>query len=478
VSEVPLSAHTVTTRTEEIANDLAEQLLTDLRACDCFSLALDESTDITDTAQLSVYVRYLKGNEPHDSFLSLLPLKERTTGAEIKAAVDAFLVESKIPKEKLFSVTTDGAPAMTGSNCGLVGLLRSDSAYSQFRIAVHCIIHQQALCSKHANMQNVMSFVVKAVNFIKKSSSLAHRQFKQMLEDVEAEYGDLLLHSEVRWLSRGKVLDRFVNLLPEILKFMQLHKKPCSELEDEEWLADAHFLADITGHLNELNLQLQGKGKLVTDLIGSVNSFKAKLELYISDVTDSMTHFPMLSRLLASRAPDCQTTMNTDKYVNILKDLLLEFSGKRFAEFKMLAPVADFICNPFTNVPSTGITALASFISASRDVIAAVQKEICDLQHAVELKARFAGCTSFVDFWKLVPNISYPHLTSIVWRLMAVFGSTYACEQMFSTMKLIKSKERNRLSDAHLVDAIRITTATHTPRFVKLISSIQGQKSH
>lgn len=33
------------------------------------------------------------------------------------------------------------------------------------------------------------------------------------------------------------------------------------ELDDENWLADLEFLVDLTAHLNELNIHLQGKKK-------------------------------------------------------------------------------------------------------------------------------------------------------------------------------------------------------------------------
>jgi hypothetical protein len=37
-----------------------------------------------------------------------------------------------------------------------------------------------------------------------KSKALNHRQFKQFLEELETEYGDLVYYCKVRWLSKGK----------------------------------------------------------------------------------------------------------------------------------------------------------------------------------------------------------------------------------------------------------------------------------
>lgn len=57
-------------------------------------------------------------------------------------------------------------------------------------------------------MPHVMSIVVKAVNYIR-AHALNHWQFKTVLHDLDAEHGDVLFYTEVRWLSRGTVLKRF-----------------------------------------------------------------------------------------------------------------------------------------------------------------------------------------------------------------------------------------------------------------------------
>ena len=57
LQSVPLSRNTCTRRTEEISDNLFEQLLSALADAECYSLALDESTDILDVAQMAVFVR-------------------------------------------------------------------------------------------------------------------------------------------------------------------------------------------------------------------------------------------------------------------------------------------------------------------------------------------------------------------------------------------------------------------------------------
>lgn len=49
-----------------------------------------------------------------------------------------------------------------------------------------------------------MKTVTKIVNIIKGGhNALNHRKFKLFLEEINAEYTDLVMFTEVRWLSRG-----------------------------------------------------------------------------------------------------------------------------------------------------------------------------------------------------------------------------------------------------------------------------------
>ena len=71
---------------------------------------------------------------------------------------------------------------------------------------------------------------------------------------MDAEYKDLVYHTEMRWLSRGRLLQRFVALKKKVLQFLKNEPKKFEELESESWNHNLFFLCDITAHLNDLKL--------------------------------------------------------------------------------------------------------------------------------------------------------------------------------------------------------------------------------
>uniref|UniRef100_UPI003AAD8DF6 general transcription factor II-I repeat domain-containing protein 2-like n=1 Tax=Centroberyx gerrardi TaxID=166262 RepID=UPI003AAD8DF6 len=258
LSDVQLGASTIARRVSAMAENLTEQLDRDLSTCRWFSIQCDESVDTSSTAQLMVFVRMVFHDlSTKEELLTLLPLKTTTRGVDIYDVVKGYFVEKKVPLEKLVSVTTDGAPAMTGRHTGFVAQCKGDPDFPKF-LHYHCIIHQQAICAKVMGFDHIMTPVIKIINSIR-AKAKQHRSFKVLLEELSAEYGDLLLHTEIRWLSRGRVLQRFLSLLGEIKEFMESRGEDASLLQDTEWILDLAFLTDITGKLNHLNCELQGK---------------------------------------------------------------------------------------------------------------------------------------------------------------------------------------------------------------------------
>jgi hypothetical protein len=56
IEGISLSAQTCARRTEELGTNLLEQLKMGAKSFDCYALAMDESNDVTDTAQLLIFI--------------------------------------------------------------------------------------------------------------------------------------------------------------------------------------------------------------------------------------------------------------------------------------------------------------------------------------------------------------------------------------------------------------------------------------
>ena len=299
---VSLSASTITRRIKEIGGNVYAQLLQKTKEYEFFSLALDESTDVQDTAQLLIFIRGVNANfEMCEELAALQSLKGTTTGEVIFGKVCQTMKELDLDWSKLASITTDGAPSMVGMYRGLTGRMNREMEERGLPslLQVHCLIHQQALCCKVLTWDSVMKVVVSCINFIR-AKGLKHRQFQEFLSELASAHGDVLYYTEVQWLSRGRVLRRFYELLPKINLFLHSQNKTVPELIDPEWKWQFSFLTNITDMLNSFNLQLQGKGKFICDMYSHIKAFELKLKLLLRQVKNhNFIHLPATQNLSA-----------------------------------------------------------------------------------------------------------------------------------------------------------------------------------
>ncbi|KAG8231017.1 hypothetical protein J437_LFUL010939 [Ladona fulva] len=195
MKKISLSNNTVQRRIDEMAQDVED------------SLAIKKH--LGNEALLFAYVRFTKEEQICQELLFAKYLQTDTKGESIFHALDEFFKEKEIPLSNILKVATDGAPAMVGRYRGFLAYLKKEVP-NAFTVHYH----------PSACLHNSLQCVIKAINTIRRNS-LNDRLFKQLCIENDEEFNCLLLHTEVRWLSKGACLDRFYKLSNSVLEFLK-----------------------------------------------------------------------------------------------------------------------------------------------------------------------------------------------------------------------------------------------------------------
>ena len=459
LSPLSVSNNTVKRRITDMSEDILCQIIQELKETPTglFSIQLDETTDVTNFAQLLVYVRYYKNKKIKEEFLFCKPLQTSTTAADIFDLIDDFFKEHSIEWKKLCGVCTDGAPAMLGCKSGFQSLVKNVSPEV---IGTHCMIHRHVLATKTLPepFKEVLSQVIKVVNVVK-SRPLATRLFRVLCEDLGSTHEALLFHTEVRWLSKGKALKRFFELRGELQIF--LDSQNASEYEslftDEFTLYKLAYMVDIFEIFNSINTGLQGKESTIISLSENISSFKMKLELWIYKINQKKLYmFPTLAQLVEEAANEIDIEDLYGLIQEHLKNLTVQIR-KYFPD--ECSKSFSITINPFN--------------ASVSDVPEAAEEEFINLKNSFEAKSWF-GELQLQEFWS--KNFQkFPVISEIAIRNLLPFPKTYLCETAFSQLLILKNKYRNKLD---LEDDLRCAISTTEPRIELLAKKLQYQPSH
>ena len=296
---------------------------------------------------------------------------------------------------------------------------------------------------------------MKMVNFVK-ARPLNSRIFSALCSEMGSDHETLLFHTEVRWLSRGKVLTRFFELKDELKIFFSDHNFHLSEhLHNEEFLTRVGYLADIFSRLNELNLGLQGVSATIFNVRDKIEAMIKKLNLWLNCTENNKTEvFPTLHEFLCA---------NELSLTDMMKQEITAHLSALAAQLRKYFPKSDssdsWIRHPFTAVPtSLSISEQESFIEITTDG---------------SLKMEF-NQKPLPDFW-IGLRTEQPVLAKRAVKTLMPFATTYLCESGFSALTSMKTKWRARLC---VENDLRLGLSEIQPNIANLCASCQAHPSH
>ena len=283
-------------------------------------------------------------------------------------------------------------------------------------------------------------------------------KISKKLENDHAKFNDLLYYTPVRWLSKHQCLDRFHKLIDHIDKFFIQRNEKIDELSDPLWKFNLAILVDLTSMLNLLNINLQGKAKLIIDSYENVKKFIKKLTSLIKDIENiNFDHFINAKSVLDNNlAMNININLNANLYTSTLKNLHDNFQN-RFNDFEN-KQIFDIFMNPF-ELPFSELPCLFKI----------------ELQEMIEnnLETKFNSCNtneSKILFHKSLPD-HFINFKNNALKIMSMFSYSYVCEQFFSLLTFRKNKYCSKIDHDNLTACLRILCSDNEPDYSNFVNN-------
>lgn len=191
-----------------------------------------------------------------------------------------------------------------------------------------------------------------------------------------------------------------------------------------------------------------------------LNAFKDKLYLWCQRVKKgNLSNFPSLEETVDDNESSSLIPSVCGEIVAHLEVLSTSFD--RYFDVGKLESSKEWIMNPY----AFDLNKMSDDVELKEDLI--------ELRSNRALEMQFESKTS-EEYW-CSAMVSFQGLCETALAVLIPFATTWLCESGFSTLLSIKTKSRNRLNAQA---DMRVAISNVVPRFERLISMKQGQKSH
>lgn len=454
-----------------ISETLKKEVLEDVRKSPCASVLLDSSTDASDQACVVIYIRYFKGMEVKESYITLAPLYSETADGYFETIVSA-LDELDIPFRKPGWVVGLGTDGSTMLRCR-GGLVEKFQEVIPQLLPVHCVAHRLHLAVVDAcggiDLVKKCDRHIRTIFKFYQSSNKRLTELQEGAAALEQEIVRLKDLNAVRWVaSKRRTLNALIVSWPALARHLQSVVEAGGQtghraegmlklMKSFHVLKFCHFLLDFLSVYRPLSEVCQREIVPITEVNSTLGrAFVAletlrhqagpKEEEFNAGFRDGQLHGIFLDRM---EMAEQRFLADRDRMILTGVEYLQQrFDTARAPQLKNMA-VFDTVGWPggieLASFGNDEILALARYFELS---LPPGYSEEALLEEWLGLKA-IAKSLPFSMLCKstLAQHCRFPLLSRLVAVVVCVPVSTSCCERGFSAMNRIRTEERTKLSN-------------------------------
>ncbi|XP_074171275.1 zinc finger protein 862 isoform X1 [Rhinolophus sinicus] len=454
-----------------ISETLKQEILEDVRKSPCVSVLLDSSTDAPDQACVGIYIRYFKGTEMKESYITLAPLYSETVDGYFESIVSA-LDELDIPFRKpgwVVGLGTDGSAMLS---CG-GGLVAKFQEVIPRLLPVHCVAHRLHLAVVDAcGGIDLVKKCDRHIRTVFKFYQSSHKRLTELQEGaaaLEQEIVRLKDLNAVRWVaSKRRTLNALIVSWPALARHLQSVAEAGGQTghrasgmlkltKSFHFIKFCHFLLDFLSIYRLLSDVCQRESVPITEVNSTLGRAYVALETlrhqagpkeeeFNASFKDGQLHGIFLDRM---EMAEQRFLADRDRVILTgIEYLQQRFDTARAPQLKNME-VFDTMAWPsgieLASFGNDEILALARYFELS---LPPRYSEEALLEEWLGLKATAKSLPfSMLCKTTLAQHYRFPLLSRLVAVVVCVPVSTSCCERGFSAMHRIRTDERTKLSN-------------------------------
>ncbi|KAJ0964830.1 hypothetical protein J5N97_025968 [Dioscorea zingiberensis] len=458
------------------------------------------SRDVSVKEQAAIALRYVdsKGHVI-EHFLGLVHVSD-TTALSLKATIEAVFSKNNLSTSKIRGQGYDGASNMQGEFNGLKTLIMKVNASAYY---VHCFAHQLqlalvAVVKNHVQIALLFNTVTSVVNIVgvscKRRDALREKQFNKIVEALRVETS-LQRAGDTRWGSHYGSLINLIIMFGSVIDVLEIVVEDGISLEQRgeafalldlvqsfDFVFNLHLMKNVLGITNELSMALQRRDQDIVNAMALVKVTKQRLQTMRDDgwksLYDEVSSFCERNNIVVPNMDDIFVTRgrprrNTHKVTNLhhyrvelfytVVDMQLQELNNRFNELNMelLLCVASLSpCDSFAAFDKGKLIRLAQFYPSEFSETGLhvldnqLETYVIDLRSHDEFKSLKGINELSIKLVETKKHIVYPLVYLLVKLALILSVSTASVERVFSAMKIVKNRLRNRMGDSWMNDCL------------------------